>query len=268
MIWAIGIALVACTIFAVILFSYRFLPQAVSEHSSAIDHQLKITMIVIAVGFLISHFALAIVLWHKHKVKSGGGGSNPKLEIAIAAIITVIFVSVGIAGERLWSQLKLNEIPPDAVRIEVIAQQFAWYFRYPGQDGVFGRTSPNLIDESNNSPTARPGPLGIDPDDPYGKDDVVMATLIIPVNKSINLTLKSKDVIHNFYVPALRLKYDALPGSKVNLHFKALKEGKYEIACAELCGQLHHQMKAYLNVVSNRQFDTETQRYKGTERER
>ena len=101
---------------------------------------------------------------------------------------------------------------------------------------------------------ARPGPLGIDPTDPAGKDDVVTTTLAAPVNRPISLALRSKDVIHDFYVPALRLKY-AVPGMSINIHFTATREGRYEIACAELGGRFHHQMRANLDVKSPRDYE-------------
>jgi cytochrome c oxidase subunit 2 len=149
----------------------------------------------------------------------------------------------------------LNQAPPDAVQVEVTAQQFQWYFRYPGTDGRFGTTHPKLYNDADNSVGARPGPLGIDPNDPSGRDDVVTGLMVVPVNRPINVTLRAKDVTHDFFVPVLRLKQDAVPGLKINIHFTATKEGRYEIACAELCGQLHHQMRAYLEVKSQAEFE-------------
>jgi cytochrome c oxidase subunit 2 len=72
----------------------------------------------------------------------------------------------------------------------------------------------------------------------------------VPVDRPIRILLRAKDVTHDFYVPALRLKQDAAPGMRISVHFTAREEGRYEIACAELCGQLHHQMRAYLEVRS------------------
>ncbi|HEY6400256.1 MAG TPA: hypothetical protein VI479_02525, partial [Blastocatellia bacterium] len=149
----------------------------------------------------------------------------------------------------------------DAVRVEAVAQQFVWNFRYPGADGKFGRIEPKLYNDADNSIGARPGPLGIDPADPAGADDIVTTTLVAPVNRPISLTLRSKDVIHDFYVPALRLKQDAVPGMRINIHFTATREGRYEIACAELCGQFHHQMRAYLDVKSPRDYEEWLKKY-------
>ncbi len=75
------------------------------------------------------------------------------------------------------------------------------------------------------------------------------AALAIPVNRPVELRLRSKDVIHNFWVPQLRFKQDLVPGMEIKVHFTANKVGKYELACAELCGQLHFKMKSYMLVL-------------------
>ena len=238
------------------------LPESVSAHGAAIDHQFKLTLIVIGVGFALTHAALGYAVW-RYRAKNGERASNSsgnaRVEIILAAITGVIFIALAITGQRVWARLRLNQAPPTslvgAVQVEAVAQQFLWNFRYPGADGKFGRTDPRLYNDADNSIGARPGPLGIDPADPAGNDDVVTTTLVAPVNRPINLTLRSKDVIHDFYAPALRLKQDAVPGMRINIHFTATREGRYEIACAELCGKFHHQMRAYLEVKSPRDYE-------------
>jgi cytochrome c oxidase subunit II len=234
------------------------LPESVSAHSAAIDHQFKITLIVIGAGFLLTHAALGYAVW-RYRAKNGERASHSsgdaRVEIVLAAITAVVFTALAVTGQRVWAGLRLNRAEPNAVLVEAVAQQFIWNFRYPGADGKFGRVDPRLYNDADNSIGARPGPLGIDPNDPAGKDDVVATTLVAPVGRPISLTLRSKDVIHDFYVPALRLKQDAVPGMKINIHFTATREGRYEIACAELCGQFHHQMRAYLDVKSSRDYE-------------
>jgi cytochrome c oxidase subunit 2 len=77
----------------------------------------------------------------------------------------------------------------------------------------------------------------------------VSTALAIPVNRPVELRLRSKDVIHSFWVPPLRFKQDLVPGMEIKVHFTATKVGKYELACAELCGQLHFKMKSYMLVL-------------------
>jgi cytochrome c oxidase subunit 2 len=252
-IWSI--AIVTAGLFA---WSKWRLPESVAAHSAMIDGQFKITMAVIGVGFLLTHAALGYAVW-RYRAKEGERAShsqgNARVEVILAAITGVIFIALAITGQRVWAQLRLNQAPPDAVQVEAVAQQFVWNFRQPGADGKFGRTDPKLYNDADNSIGARPGPLGIDPNDPASKDDIVTPALVAPVNRPISLTLRSKDVIHDFYVPTLRLKQDAVPGMKINIHFTATREGRYEIACAELCGQFHHQMRAYLDVKSSRDYE-------------
>jgi cytochrome c oxidase subunit II len=249
------IAIITAGLFA--LAKWR-LPESIAAHSAAIDHQFKITLAIIGAGFLLAHAALGYTIW-RYRAKSDERASyshgSARVEIALSVITSIVFISLAIAGQKVWSGLRLGQAPPDGERIEVVAQQFAWSFRYPGADGKFGRTDPALYDDADNSLGARPGPLGIDPSDASGRDDLVRTTLVIPVNRPISLTLRSKDVIHDFYVPALRLKQDAVPGMKIDIHFTATREGRFEIACAELCGQLHHQMRAYLDVRSQRDYE-------------
>lgn len=234
-------------------------PQAISTHAAAMDRQFNITWAVIAVAFLLVQIALGMVVW-RFRAKGAGRASysqgNARTEVVLMAITALVFIALAVTGQRVWANLQLNQAPPDAVQVEVTAQQFLWNFRYPGADGRFGMTNPKLFDDSDNSVGARPGPLGIDPKDPAGKDDVVAGLMVVPVNRPINVTLRAKDVTHDFFVPALRLKQDAVPGLKINIHFTATREGRYEIACAELCGQLHYQMRAYLEVKSQAEFET------------
>ncbi len=126
---------------------------------------------------------------------------------------------------------------------EVVAQQFQWNFHYAGADGKFGRTDPSLIDDGTLNF------IGLDAADAAASDDSVTATLAIPVNRPVELRLRSKDVIHNFWVPQLRFKQDLVPGMEIKVNFTANRVGKYELACAELCGQLHFKMKSYMLVL-------------------
>ncbi len=255
---AIAIWLVAISVVALFAQSKWWLPEAVSTHSEAIDRQFKLTMAIIGVAFLLVHAALGFVVW-RYRAKDGERAAHStgdaRIEIFLAAITAVIFIALAITGQTVWARLRLNQPPPDAVQIEAVGQQFVWNFRYPGADGRFGGTDPRLYHDADNSVGARPGPLGIDPRDPAGKDDVVSSLLAVPVNRPVSVTLRTKDVIHNFYVPALRLKQDAVPEMRINIHFTATREGRYEIACAELCGQFHHQMRAYLEVKSRDDYE-------------
>jgi cytochrome c oxidase subunit 2 len=141
--------------------------------------------------------------------------------------------------------LRLHDAPPGSYTVEAVAQQFQWNFHYAGADDKFGRTDPSLIDDGALNF------IGLDPEDGASRDDSVTSALVIPAGRPVELLLRSKDVIHNFWVPQLRFKQDLVPGMtiKVNFQVQADKIGKYELACAELCGQLHFKMKSYMLVL-------------------
>src|ERR1017187_9261155 len=209
-----------------------WLPELISVHGAAIDDQMVMTLIIAGTVFFLAQITLGYFIW---KFRGQGGKAsnwheNPKLEFTWTAITLVIFLSLGISGNRIWAQYFQTPVPKDAVMVELTAQQFAWNIRYPGADGVLGRTNPALIDDAAGNY------IGLDPKDPAGKDDVITQNLMgIPVNRPIRLMLRSKDVTHSFFVPQLRVKQDAVPGLSIGVSFTATKTGEYEIACAELC---------------------------------
>ena len=123
------------------------------------------------------------------------------------------------------------------------AEQFVWNVHYPGADGEFGDTNPALVSSTN--------PLGLDRASRYGKDDLVfLSEMHVQVNRPVLIQLASKDVIHSFGVPAMRVKQDAVPGLRAPVWFTPTVEGEFEVACAQLCGIGHHRMRAVIKVDS------------------
>ncbi|HSE23524.1 MAG TPA: cytochrome c oxidase subunit II [Pyrinomonadaceae bacterium] len=238
------------TLLSVLLFVSKkwWFPAAISEHAPALDRQFLITLLVVGISFTAAQIGLGWAIW---KFRDTGNpsdravyshGSN-RLEVLWTVITAVVFIALAVMGQSVWANLRLNDAPAGSYQVEVVAQQFQWNFHYPGNDGVFGRTDPKLIDDSALNF------IGIDETDPNAKDDSVTAALAIPVNRPVELRLRSKDVIHNFWVPQLRFKQDLVPGMEIKVHFTANKVGRYELACAELCGQLHFKMKSYMLVL-------------------
>lgn len=251
---ALAVVIWMIVLASVLLFSGEmgWFPPQISEHGDAIDAQFFNTLIVVAIGFILSQVALGYYVWryrdgaNRRVIYTHG---NAKIEMVTTAVTAITFVTLAILGQRVWAQLHLQGMPEGAVKVEVTAQQFAWNIRYPGPDGEFGRTVSRLINDQIN-------PVGLDPRDPASKDDVVtLNRMAIPVNRDILLTLRSKDVTHSFFVPALRFKQDTTPGLAIPGRFKAMKTGEYEIACAELCGLQHYKMKGFLMVMSDQEFE-------------
>ena len=120
--------------------------------------------------------------------------------------------------------------------------------RYPGADGVFGSTRAELISSTN--------PLGLDEQDPAAAADLVLLGVVyLPVDRPARFRLKSKDVIHSVYLPEFRVKQDAVPGMEIDVWFVPTRTGSYEIACTELCGFGHFQMRGVLEVVTQEEYD-------------
>jgi cytochrome c oxidase subunit 2 len=154
-------------------------------------------------------------------------------------------------GSRVWASQGFDPAAPGAVQVEVTGMQFAWYFRYPEPDGKFAPTSVKLMDPSAGGEAA----VGLVTSNPDAKDDIVTGTMYLPVNREVDVSLRSVDVIHSFFVPNLRFKQDAVPGLNIHLHFEPTQIGEYEIACAELCGLGHYKMHGVVHVVSQEDFD-------------
>ena len=235
------------------------LPELASEHGAQLD------------GMIVSlHWAMLIMFvgwgaYFLYLVFRFRAGANPKASYA-GVKGTVAFICVAAAfveemillfGSSIPIYVANAQGPPpgeQVVVVRAVGEQFAWTFHYPGADGAFGRTDPKLIDTQTN-------PLGLDRDDPAGKDDIVSVNqLHLPVGKTASIHLSSKDVIHSFYLPEMRVKQDTIPGLTFRAWFKPtvttaeMRERKgdpefnYEVACAQLCGLGHARMRGFLTI--------------------
>jgi cytochrome c oxidase subunit 2 len=244
--------LTAVTVWLFALQNNWWFPENISTHGRDIDSQFNRTLVVVGIAFTGAQLALGYAIWrfgrrgNERAVYSHG--SN-KLEATWTIITAGVFIAIAILGQQVWARLHLYAAADDAVRIEVVGQQFQWNFHYPGPDSTFGRTSAEFIDDSSLNY------VGLDPNDPAGKDDMQLTTLVIPADRQVELTLRSKDVIHSLFIPAMRFKQDTVPGMAIKVHLTATKTGLYEIPCAELCGQLHYNMKSPLLVVSREDYE-------------
>src|SRR5215467_579547 len=127
-----------------------WLPHAISEHGAAYDSEFKITLIVVAVAFILAQIALGYVVFSYGSNKSGRAvysHGNNKLEATWTIVTLVVFGTLGVMGQRVWASLHFNDAPPGSISVEVTAQQFGWNFRYPGPDDQFGRTDPKQVDD-------------------------------------------------------------------------------------------------------------------------
>jgi cytochrome c oxidase subunit 2 len=230
---------------------YWWFPPPISQHGQAYDAQFNATLWVTGVIFFLAQVALGYAII---KFRDKGGTAkyshgNNVLEVVWTSATALLFIGLVLAGTRIWAAVHFDEAPADALRIEVMSKQFAWAFRYAGPDGKFGRTDLKQINDQGGNP------FGIDEKDPAGKDDITSASIKVPAGKPILLILRSRDVIHNFFVRELRLKQDIVPGMEIPFHFQADQIGVYEVPCSELCGLGHHQMRTTLEVMSPENFE-------------
>jgi len=225
-------------------------PEGISTIAPVIDDQFNITLWISGIIFVLAQVALGVLLmiFRDSGGKSSYSHGSTKLEILWTSATAVLFIGVAILGRNAWASLHFMGAAPGAVQIEVTGAQFEWQFRYPGPDGRFGTTDPKRVNEAAGNP------LGLNLNEPDAKDDIVMPVIAVPVNREVELILRSKDVIHSFFVPNLRIKQDAVPGLAIRIHFTAEKLGQYEVGCYELCGLGHYKMKTSFTVMSEEEF--------------
>jgi cytochrome c oxidase subunit II len=259
--WGMGLALMVLIWLITLISTYFFvaktwwLPVGAAASTTFIDRQFTFTFIVMGIVFLAAQLGLGYIVW---KYKDGPTAQpvsyshgNNTLEITWTVLTTILFVGLNLMGSSVWASQRFDPAEAGAVQVEVTGMQFAWYFRYPGPDGIYGKTSPNLMDPSAGGEAA----VGLSHTDPAAKDDVVTGTMYLPVDREVDLSIRAVDVIHSFFVPQLRFKQDAVPGLNIHMHFKPTAVGEYEIACAELCGLGHYKMHGMVHVVSQEDFD-------------
>jgi cytochrome c oxidase subunit 2 len=245
------IALVTLGLF---VFHPWWFPSPISSVAIAVDRQFLLTFIICGALFFVAQFSLAYLVWRYRAQRKGAqvrfSLGNPRLEHVWALLMASLFFGLCWTGYRVWARDSIGKAGGNTLRIEVWGEQFAWYFRYPGPDGIFGPVHPNLINDGMGNY------LGLDREhDAAARDDIVTATLGVPVDRPVELILRSKDVIHSFFVRELRLKQDAVPRRANSIGFVADRTGRYQIICSDLCGLGHYKMHAELDVMTTKQFE-------------
>ena len=242
-VWIIGGIAIALAL------SRRWLPALASEHGAGIDRMLHFTMLSTGILIAAGHVVLGYILWRfggRERIGFRLASRKTERRWSLAAGVCMAVIAEGgvlALGLPVWKQYFATAAPANALTIEVTTEQFAWNVRYAGPDGIFGRTDAKLITLDN--------PLGMDAADTRGKDDIVgLNVLHAIVNRPVKIRLRSKDVLHSFFLPNLRVKQDSVPGMTIDFWFTPTRAGRFELACAELCGFGHYEMKGVLIVQS------------------
>lgn len=239
-----------------------FLPEPSSVHGHWIRSMFKWTLLPTAIMFVLTHVLLIFFAWRyafseKNKRRVVHFHHSTKLEVIWTAIPAVVMIALVFVGLVNWNKIT-GEPPKDSIIIEATGRQFAWDLRYSGADNELGAKTVHKIGSDN--------PLGMEWEDKRSIDDFMADTLVLPVNANIFMKLNSIDVLHSFYLPHFRVKMDCVPGIPTRFWFTPTKTTKemrlelddrkfnYELACAELCGASHWNMRRVVKVVTEEEY--------------
>ena len=214
------------------------------------DHTITLTFWV-GGGVFVAVCLFMIYCLFKFSYKEGRKAEykpeDKKLEKILTWATTVGVAALLAPGLIIWSQYV--NVPKNALEVDVMAWQWGWQYRLPGEDGKLGTTKVTNINDEN--------PFGINPDDPFGQDDVIIQSDVLNIenNRPIKILLRSVDVLHNWYVPQFRSKMDAVPGVVTFYWFEPNKVGEYEVLCAEYCGVGHYAMRGTVIVQDKQSYE-------------
>ena len=228
-----------------------WMPDVASKGGEQIDQLTYFIYYLTGAVFVLTQ-VVYIYFLIKYRAKKGvratySHGDN-RLEIVWTAIPTAIFIGLWGYSNHMWWDVIHKEPPAGTMEVAVTAYQFGFSFQYPGASGQLGRSDVKLLSAENL--------FGNDRSDPLTKEDFQSGVFELPVNKPVRIRLNSRDVIHGFYIPQFRIYQDAVPGRTINwVWFIPTKIGSYDLACSQLCGSGHYNMKAQIEVVSQEEFD-------------
>jgi len=210
-------------------------PENVSSYGGSIDFLFDVILWMVAVTFVATELLLVwFVLRYskKDETRAVYTHGNHTLEMVWTAVPALLLIFVAFSQMKAWSTVKIN-FPTDGPytvekpMMEVYASQFDWRVRYPDAHGNF-----------------------------QGADVIeVPYDITVPVDTKVVFRLKSRDVLHSFFVPKFRLKQDAVPGMEIPVWFEAEKTGDYDLICAELCGWGHYKMAGKVHVLAQDEYE-------------
>lgn len=228
-----------------------WMPDVASKSGEQIDNLTYFIYYLTGAVFILTQivYIYFLVRYRARKgVRATYSHGDNRLELVWTAIPTAIFIGLWGYSNHMWLQVIHKKPPPETMEVAVTGRQFSWSFQYPGPSGELGRSDVRLLSADNV--------FGNDPTDPLTKEDFQSSLLELPVNKAVQIRLNSIDVIHGFYIPNFRIYQDAVPGRTIDwVWFIPTKIGSYDLACSQLCGSGHYNMKAQVEVVSQEDYD-------------
>ena len=222
----------------------------VASNWGNIDDTIILTFWVTGAVFCAVCLFMSYCVWqfrYSEDRKSEYKPENTKLEWALTILTTLGVCALLAPGLIVWN--KYVTVPDEAADIEVMAQQWYWNYRLPGEDGILGLTDLRNINEDN--------PFGMNLDDPNGLDDVLIEgdDLHILIDQPVKMNLRSIDVLHDFYIPQFRAKMDMVPGVVTYYWFTPIRTGDFEILCMEYCGTGHFSMRGRVLVDEKKDYE-------------
>ena len=221
----------------------------VASNWGGMDDTIILTFWVTGAVFIAVCLFMAYCTWRYRYQKDRKAEYKPedkKLEFHLTWLTTLGVVVMLAPGLVVWH--KYVNVPKEALNVEVVAYQWGWKYRLPGEDGNLGKTDIKLVSSEN--------PFGLNLDDPNGKDDLLVddGDLHLQINKPVKFLLRSLDVLHNFYVPQFRGKMDMVPGLVTFYWLTPIRTGDFEVLCAEFCGTGHYAMRGRVFVDEEKKY--------------
>ncbi len=229
--------------FAMAPSSGWWMPKGASTYAADIDHLFNLILGITGVAFVLTQGALVYFLWRYPDAEGRTATyahGNHRIEMIWTVIPAAILVFIAFYQFGSWKDIKFRKIfagEGTSPMFEVVAGQFEWRFTYPGKDGKLGTA-----------------------DDVHSLNE-----FHAPVGKKVVFDLKSRDVLHSFFIPRFRIKQDAVPGITIPVWFEATEEGDFELVCAELCGWGHYKMRGMAHIVSEAAFNDWLEKTKAAE---
>jgi cytochrome c oxidase subunit 2 len=232
-----------------------------SEHGVVVDQLFWITMAIIIFVFIVTHiflFGFAFKYQYDKDRKADFYPHNNKLEVIWTVIPAIVLAILIFSGLKAWNKVT-GPAPEGAEVVEVMGFQYAWAFRYGGDDNKIGAYDFRKIDLTNQ--------MGIDFDDQKNFDDFMSGQLVLPKGRPVELKIRARDVIHSVYNPHFRMQMNAVPGHPTRFWFvptmstdeMKAKTGnpnfEYELVCNKICGRNHYGMKAIIRVIEADEYD-------------
>lgn len=235
-----------------------------SVHGERWDFMFSITMIITTIVMIITHillFGFAYKYKGSEKRRAYFYPHNNALERVWTIVPAIALTILVLLGFFTWRSI--TNVPEDeqkrALSVEVIGEQFKWTIRYAGADNELGSRDYKLTTSTNV--------LGIDFKDRKSWDDKLAGQIVLPVNRSVRFTLGSKDIIHSFYIPTMRVQMNTVPGMPTYFQFtprytteemreqNGNPEFDYILLCNKICGSGHYNMQAKVVVVSEKEYE-------------